>query len=113
VHVHVHFVIRQIDVQHRHRELISRQEGPMRIDQRLVEERVPHGPAIDDQRDRVAVATRELRRSNEPGYGHSAHGAANVQHLRREVEAEKRAHTVPERSGAWSVEHRLAVVRDA
>jgi len=38
----------------------------MGVEQRLVQERVPHGPSVDDQRDRVAVAPGELRRGDEP-----------------------------------------------
>ena len=42
---------------------VAREQRPIRVDQRLHEQRVAHRPAVDDDHDLVAAAARELRRA--------------------------------------------------
>ena len=69
VHVDVDLLRRQVDQSTATGNWSRGEQRPVGVEQRLGEERVAHGPAVDDQRDLVAVAARELRRRDEAGHG--------------------------------------------
>ncbi len=112
MHVDVDLAARQLDTERGGRESVPREERPVGVDQRLHEERVAHRTAVDDDRDRVAVAARELRRDDEAGHRDVALPPIDVQHPRGQVEAPERAEPIAQPARARRGEDGLAVVGD-
>ena len=113
MHVDVDLAARQLDAERGDRESVAREQRPVGVDQRLDEERVAHGTAVDDERDRVAVAARELRRRDEAGHGDAALAADRRPACRAaRSKPVERAEPIAQPARARRGEDGLAVVGD-
>ena len=95
------------------RELVPRQERPVRLQQGLRQERVADHPPVDDEVNVVAMGTGERRRGDDAGHARPRTFARHVEEPGRQPEAVQRADPLPQAGARGSVQEDAPVREEA
>ena len=93
--------------------LVPREQRPIRFDQRLGQEGVADGAAVDDEVDVIAVSPRHRRRPDDPGEPRASPFARHVEQPLGEPESVEGSEARPGSVRRRSVEHEPGVGGDA